>query len=76
MRILLTPGQSLTETQSERVGQLHRTVAAITDGLGSENTDSEQVLLVAQLSFVQARLATFPAGYLFKRFSAASPTER
>ena len=76
MRILLTPGQSLTEPQSERVGQLHRTVAAITDGLGSENTDSEQVLLVAQLSFVQARLATFPAGYLFKRFSAASPTER
>ena len=71
MRIILTPGEAPKEPQLERVGQLYRLVAAVADGLGSKNTDSGQVLLLAQLSFAQARRATFPAGYLLQRRSAA-----
>jgi hypothetical protein len=71
MRILLTPKQSVTDGQFEKLGQLYRLVAGIADGLGSENTDSGQVLLVAQLSFAQARLRLFPAGYLYVPLSAS-----
>lgn len=71
MRIILNASEKVKAAQLDHLGQLYRQVAGISDGLGSENTDSGQVLPLAQLSFAQARRATFPAGYLFVRLTAA-----
>lgn len=70
MRVLLNNNvAALTATQLDRTSQLYRLVAGISDGLGSENTDFGQVLLVANLTFSQARGAMFPKGFLWKPLS-------
>jgi len=60
-----------SETQLQRLGRLYDLVFAIGDGLGSENTDTGQVLPVSESSFSAAVRSAFPASYRLVALSAA-----
>jgi hypothetical protein len=62
----------VNEDQLEALSMLYRRVAACADSLGSENTDSGQVIPTTLKTFRGARLAHFPADYVFTRLTRSA----
>jgi hypothetical protein len=65
----------VTEKQLSGISNLYRLVARISDGLGSEASDSGQVLTCTETTFAAARRAYFPTGYRFVARTVAQFTK-